>query len=129
MKATILIIDTNNKGDIQYQNVYTFDQEFLTAEALIKDRVCQEIEVYNQLKPSYFTGLVQPFIPKKNQTKKLPKRLEYERFYTVALTAFQNNTLSILVDDDPVTSLDMEIPLLQVREIAFWKYVPLVIGN
>ena len=128
MKATILIIDTNKRGDIQYQNVYIFDYALLTAEELIKDRVCQEIEVYNQLKPDHFTGLVQPFIPKKNQTKKLPKRLDYERFYTVALSAFQRNALTILVDDFPVTSLETEIPLLQVKEISFLKYVPLVIN-
>jgi len=130
MKTSVFIKDTNQAGIIQYQDIYIFNTDTLTAKELIIDRVCQEIEVYNQLKSGYLKGLVQIYIPKKNQkNSKLPKRLDYERFYSVALDAFQNHELSILVNDYPVVDLTTPISLIEATEIAFLKYIPLLVNN
>ena len=130
MKTSVFIKDTNQAGIIQYQDIYVFNTDTLTTRELIVDRVCQEIEVYNQLKSGYLKGLVQIYVPKKNQKSiKLPKRLDYEQFYSVALEAFQNHDLSILVNDYPIVGLTTPISLVEATEIAFLKYIPLMVGT
>lgn len=127
MRSTVLITDASRTGDIQQQNVFVFYKERLTVAELIKGRVSQEVEAFNQLKPNHFNGLVQPFLSKRNRnTNTLPNRLDFERQYTIALQAFQNNGLAILVNEEPITKLDEEIHLNYDTEISFMKYVQLV---
>lgn len=130
MSTTILISDTNKYGEIQHQEIFVFGKARLTVAELIEERVGQEVEMYNQLKPLHFKGLVQPYRSKKNRnTEKLPKRLDVEKACSIALQAFQNDGLSILINEEPITGLGTEIQLNYDTEIAFLKYVPLVSGE
>ena len=129
MRSTVLITDANKYGEIQHQDVFVFWKDRLTIAELIQERVCQEVEMYNQLKPAHYTGLVQPYTSKRNRNEqRLPKRLDMEKQCTIALQAFQNNGLSILVNEEPVAGLDTEIQLNYDTEIAFMTYVPLIGG-
>ncbi len=129
MRSTVLISDANKYGEIQHQDVFVFYKDRLTVAELIQARVYQEVEMYNQLKPVHYKGLVQPYTSKRNRKEqKLPKRLDMDKQCSIALQAFQNNGLSILVNEEPVVGLDTEIQLNYDTEIAFMTYVPLVGG-
>ena len=105
--------------------------ETITARELIKLRVFQEVETYNQTLPTAFRMLVQPSEAERtlNGFKfSKPRQVDPQAQFEKAIQAFEGNGFLVLVDDRQVESLDDEIALRPETNVAFLKLVPLVGG-
>lgn len=103
----------------------------LTVAELIKQRVKQEVDEYNEKQPEIFRGLVQPtaaerllngFKLKKNKT------LNVESQQKAALKGFEAGSIFLLVDDRQIEALDEIIEVHRDTEVIFLKLVPLIGG-
>jgi hypothetical protein len=105
--------------------------ETITARELIRTRVFQEVEEYNQELPTAFRMLVQPSEAERtlNGFKfSKPRQVDPQAQFEKAIQAFEGNGFLVLVDDRQVDSLDDEIALHPETSVSFLKLVPLVGG-
>jgi hypothetical protein len=105
--------------------------ETITARELIRTRVFQEVEEYNQELPAAFRMLVQPSEAERtlNGFKfSKPRQVDPQAQFEKAIQAFEGNGFLVLVNERQVDSLDDEIALRPETEVSFLKLVPLVGG-
>jgi hypothetical protein len=98
---------------------------------LIRGRLQQEVERYNQALPETFQGLVQPEESEQilNGFRMKTKRpLDWEVQCRRAFSSFEKNGFLMLVDGKQVTELDTRLELHEDSEVDFIKLVPLVGG-
>jgi hypothetical protein len=131
MSATLTIHDETAAG--QKTNTFTLDclTERMTVRELIRARICQEVQDYNQREPEYFRGLVEPTNAERvlNGYKlKARHKIDWQEQYQRALDAFGRNGFFILVGDKQAESLDEEFQVKVDTEVSFVKLVPLVGG-
>ena len=118
-------------GQADYVITINLTARRLTARDLIRERVRQEVEDFNNRQPELFHGLVQP-----NDTErtlngfKFPKKrkLQWEEQFEKAIEGFHRNAYILLVDDLQIQELDQVIPLSSETSVTFLKLVPLVGG-
>lgn len=105
--------------------------ETITARALLRTRVYQEVERYNRQQPEIFRLLVQP---EGAEPAGLGFRLPHPRLidpelqFEKAVEAFERGDLLVLVDDRQLASIDAQIPLLPATMVTFYKLAPLMGG-
>jgi hypothetical protein len=102
-----------------------------TLRDLIRGRLKQEVERYNQALPEIFHGLVQPEESEQilnGFRMKTRRPLDWEVQCGRAYSSFQKNGFLVLVDGKQVTELDSRFDLHENSEIDFIKLVPLVGG-
>jgi len=102
-----------------------------TVRELLRARVRQEVEHYNQTLPETFQGLVQPEESEKllnGFRLKVKRPLDWEAQFHRACSSFEKNGFLILVDDNQVTELDELIELTPDSRVQFVKLAPLVGG-
>jgi hypothetical protein len=102
-----------------------------SARELIRSRVQQKVERYNQSLPDVFHGLVQPEESEQilnGFRLKVKRPLNWEVQYERACSSFERNGFLLLVDGRQVSELDERIELRPDSEIQFVKLVPLVGG-
>jgi hypothetical protein len=131
MSVTLTIYDETLTGEKTPRLTLDFAAQRITVRDLIRDRVYQEVQDYNQSQPEYFRGLVQPTDSEQVLNGyKMPKRslIDWEKQYEKALQAFQNNGFIILVNDRQAEDLDEEIELTEDLPISFLRLIPLVGG-
>ena len=131
MPATLTIHDETTSG--QKTNTLTLDcfTERMTVRELIRARIYQEVQDYNQKQPEYFRGLVEPTKAERvlNGYKLKPKRqIDWQEQYNRALSAFERNGFFVLVGDKQAENLDHEFEVKVDTEVSFVKLVPLVGG-
>jgi len=131
MSATITIHDETTSG--QKTNTFTLDclTEHMTVRELIRARIYQEVQDYNQREPEYFRGLVEPSAAERvlNGYKlKAKRKIDWEEQYKRALEAFDRNGFFVLVGERQAESLDEEFQVKVETEVSFVKLVPLVGG-
>jgi hypothetical protein len=105
--------------------------ETITVCELIRLRVFQEVEEFNNQQPTVFRMLVQPGETEQtlNGFKfKKPRQVDPQKQFDKAIEAFEGNGFLVLVDDRQVETLDDEIALRPETEVSFLKLVPLVGG-
>lgn len=122
---------TSNVGKTDYVITINLTSKRLTARDLIRERVRQEVEDFNNKQPELFHGLVQPTDTERtlNGFKFLEKRtLDWQEQFEKAIEGFQRNAYILLVDDLQVEDLDQVIPLAPETSVTFLKLVPLVGG-
>ena len=105
--------------------------ETVTVRELIRLRVFQEVEEYNQAMPTAFRMLVQPGDAERtlNGFKfSNPRLVDPQAQFDRAIEGFEGNGFVVLVDDCQVDSLDTEIALRPETSVSFLKLVPLVGG-
>lgn len=98
---------------------------------LIRMRLQQEVERYNQALPEIFQGLVQPEESEQilNGFRMKTKRpLDWETQCRRACLSFERNGFLVLVDGSQITGLDAPLQLREDSEVEFIKLVPLVGG-
>lgn len=108
-----------------------FPKRVITARELIRERVLQEVQAYNQRLPDIFRGLVAPSEAERVLNGfRLPKQraIDGEKQCQLALQAFEQNTFILLVDDRQVAELDQTIELHANTSVTFLKLTPLVGG-
>ncbi len=127
----LTIRDESIAGKLLNEIVVALEEETMTTEALIKARVNQEVEKYNQAGSAYFQGLVQPSQTEQtlNGYKLKQERLiDAEQQCYIALDAFQKNGFFILVDDHQLEHLNEEFLVMEDTKVSFIKLSPLVGG-
>ena len=133
MLTELLIRDetTASLGKTEHTFTVHVSGETISVHELIRQRVYQEVEQFNNRQPAVFRMLVQP-----NDTERTlngfkfhkPRLIDPDAQFEKALEAFQGNGFIILVDDRQVESLDTEIALYPETSVTFLKLVPLVGG-
>ena len=131
MPATLTIHDETSSG--QKTNTFTLDclTERMTVRELLRARIYQEVQDYNQKQPEYFRGLVEPTNAERvlNGYKlKAKRKIDWQEQFNHALTAFERNGFFVLVGDKQAESLDQEFEVKVDTEVSFVKLVPLVGG-
>jgi hypothetical protein len=131
MPATLTIHDETTSG--KKTNTFTLDclTEKLTVRELIRARIYQEVQDYNQKSPEYFRGLVEPTDAERvlNGYKlKAKRKIDWQEQFKRALTAFEKNGFFVLVGDKQAESLDQEFDVNVDTEVSFVKLLPLVGG-
>src|SRR5215470_12265952 len=109
MPATLTIHDETTSG--QKTNTFTLEclTERMTVREVIRARIYQEVQDYNQKEPEFFRGLVQPAEAERvlNGYKLRAKRkIDWQEQYEKALEAFGRNSFFVLVGDKQAQSLD-----------------------
>lgn len=105
--------------------------EYISVKELIKLRIYQEIEHYNNTQPEYFKSLVQPTNAEitLNGYRLIERRqLDPEKQYYLALDAFEKNVFFLLINNLQVDSLEQMIKLEENMELNFIKLTQLVGG-
>lgn len=131
MAGTLTIHDETATG--QKTNTFTLDclTERMTVRELIRARIYQEVQDYNQRQPEYFRGLVEPSAAERvlNGYKLKGRRtIEWEEQFNRALEAFDRNGFFVLVGNRQAESLDESFEVKVDTEVSFVKLVPLVGG-
>jgi hypothetical protein len=131
MPVTVTIHDATASG--QKTNTLTLDclTERMTVRELIRARIYQEVQDYNQREPEYFRGLVEPTNAERvlNGYKlKAKRKIDWQEQFDHALDAFGRNGFFVLVDDKQAEDLDQEYDVSVDTEVSFVKLVPLVGG-
>ena len=131
MPATLTVHDETASG--QKTNTFTLAclTERLTVRELIRARIYQEAQDYNQKEPEYFRGLVEPSAAERvlNGYKlKAKRKIDWEEQFQRALEAFDRNGFFVLVGDRQAESLDEQFEVKVDAEVSFVKLVPLIGG-
>src|SRR4030095_1931800 len=131
MPATLTIHDETTSGD--KTNTFTLEclTERMTVRELIRARIYQEVQDYNQKAPEYFRGLVEPTNAEKvlNGYKlKAKRKIDWQEQFKRALEAFERNGFFVLVGDRQAENLDEHFEVKVDMEVSFVKLVPLVGG-
>jgi hypothetical protein len=131
MIMAILIFDALLHGERKAAAGIRLDAGAVTLRDLIRSRLQQEVERYNQALPETFQGLVQPEESEQilNGFRPKTKRpLDWEAQCRRAYSSFEKNGFLVLVDGRQVTELDVQVDLHPDSEVDFIKLVPLVGG-
>ncbi len=136
MSITLTVRDETAGGEIQHETPLVFPAERITVRELIRERVYQEVQDFNQRQGGkVFRGLVQP-----TQTERvlngnrhefhLPKarQIDWKEQYEKALDAFERNGFFILIDNTQATSLDQELEVSPGTAVSFVRLTMLVGG-
>jgi len=131
MPATLTIHDETTSG--QKTNTFTLDclTERMTVRELIRARIYQEVQDYNQKQPEYFRGLVEPTNAERvlNGYKlKTKRKIDWEEQFKRAVEAFERNGFFVLVGDKQAETLDQEFNVKVDTEVSFVRLMPLVGG-
>ena len=128
---TIRIFDAPLHGERTDAGGIVLDASPARLRDLIRGRLQQEVERYNQELPETFKGLVQPEESEAilNGFRMKTKRpLDWEAQCRRVYSSFEKNGFLVLVDGKQVTELDSRFELHEDSEIDFIKLVPLVGG-
>jgi hypothetical protein len=131
MPATLTVHDETTSG--QKTNTFTLEclTERMTVRELLRARIYQEVQDYNQKEPEYFRGLVEPTNAERvlNGYKlKAKRKIDWQEQYNRALQGFERNGFFVLVGDKQAENLDQEFEVKVDTEVSFVKLVPLVGG-
>ena len=133
MLTTLLIRDetTSSLGKAEHTFTVHVSGEKISIRELIRQRVTQEVEQFNNRQPAVFRMLVQPSEAERtlNGFKfHKPRVVDPTAQYEKAIEAFEGNGFIVLVDDFQIQELDDEIALHPDTSVTFLKLVPLVGG-
>jgi hypothetical protein len=131
MTAKLTIHDETTSG--QKTNTLTLDclTERMAVREVIRARIYQEVQDYNQKEPEYFRGLIEPTQAERtlNGYKlRQHRKIDWQEQYQRALDAFQRNGFFVLVGNRQAESLDEEFDVKIDTEVSFVKLMPLVGG-
>ncbi|MBK9764914.1 MAG: hypothetical protein IPO87_16580 [Flavobacteriales bacterium] len=127
----IAIKDETFAGTILGEIELEFASELVTIKDIIEARVLEEVRRYNDKRPEFFNGLVEPSDAERtlNGFKLKNKRaVDGEKQVYIALDAFKRNAFFMLVDDRQAETLEEEVRLSKSTRISFVKLTPLVGG-
>src|SRR2546425_5075366 len=129
MSTTLTIHDETTSG--QKTNTFTLDclTERMTVRELIRARIYQEVQDYNQKEPEYFRGLVEPTQAERTLNGfrlKAKRKIDWQEQFQRACDAFERNGFFVLVGDRQATTLDETFEVKVDTEVSFVKLVPLV---
>lgn len=131
MATTIQLRDTDLSGQTLHEWSIEFLTELIDVRELIRSRVYQEVQDYNQKKPEVFRGLVAPTDAEATLNGfrlKSPRKIDWKEQFERAIEAFEKSQVLILVNDQQVESLDEQIAIAPKTDVSFLRLTPLVGG-
>lgn len=105
--------------------------ENTTVREIIRSRVYQEVQDFNQQELEFFRGLVTPSDAEQtlNGCKvRKGRKLDWEEQYKQAVEGFETNRFFILIGDRQASQLDEVFHLTPETDVSFVKLVPMVGG-
>ncbi len=131
MALTLRVWDEAIPGQRVGAGSITCESGAITARELIRSRVEQEVQRYNQSLPEVFQGLVQPEESERilngfrmTERKPLHSEVQFRR----ACQSFESNGFLLMVDGRQIGDLAAVLDLKAESEIQFVKLVPLIGG-
>ncbi|MDX2249370.1 MAG: hypothetical protein SF052_21475 [Bacteroidia bacterium] len=127
----LIIHDETTAGSILNQVKLKLSRDVISIAELIRIRVFQEVNEYNQKRPEYYRGLVQPAhaeIALNGYKMDKKHRIDPETQFSIAIDAFRRNEFQIIVDEKPVNDPDYSISVCPHTKISFLKLTTLVGG-
>ena len=129
MPATLTIVDQSTAGQTLNEWKLEVLTEHITIHELIRSRVYQEVQDHNQDQPEVYNGLVVPTNAEQSLNGvKVKRPLDWKKQVEIALSAFENKQMLILIDDHQAQSLDEVIEIEPTTKVAFLRLVLLVGG-
>lgn len=136
MSVTLTVRDETATGNSYHSVDLVFPSERITVRELIRERVYQEVQDFNQDQVArIFRGLVQPTDAERvingDRTEyRLAKHrpIDWKPQFEKAVEAFEKSGFFILVDDKQAESLDQEFVIESRTAVSFVKLTPLVGG-
>ena len=130
MLLTLSILDETTAGERQSAGAFHFDRAALTLRDIIRLRVQQEVERFNQSDIEVFRGLVRPEETERilNSVREFRPILDPDKQCAKAIRAFEGNGFLVFVDDCQIASLDEPVELTAQTQLSFLKLVPLIGG-
>ena len=133
MSITLTIQDVTTSTLNKPQNIFLLvcPTETMTVREIIRLRVYQEVEAYNEQQGEYFNGLVQPSDAERTLNGyrlTRPRFLDWEQQFERAVEAFDRNGFIVRGDKRQVESLDEVVTIAADTPVSFLKLVPLVGG-
>ena len=129
MALTLSILDETTIRGRQSAGAFRFDAAASTVREIIRLRVQQEVDRFNQADCEVFRGLVQPEENEQilNGVRERPF-LDWQKQYAKAIASFNGNGFLVFIDDRQITDLDEAIQLTPQTQVTFLKLVPLIGG-
>ena len=127
----IKVKDETLGGKIINEIILALESELTKVEDILKARVFQEVEKYNDKLPTIFNGLVQPDDAEtilNGYKMKTKRKIDPEKQFYVACDAFSKNAFFILIDNKQACSLQEEVLVSSGTTVSFVKLTPLVGG-
>ena len=131
MPCLIKIKDESASGNLLSSFTLECLTEEMTVREIIRARVYQEVQDFNQRQPDEFRGLVAPADAEKTRNGfklRHARELDWEEQFKKAVDGFISNAFFVLVDDRQAEDLDERFAVSVDTEISFVKLVPLVGG-
>jgi hypothetical protein len=130
MPVTFDVLDETTAGDRRGAGRFASESARTTLREIIRLRVQQEVDRFNQSESEVFRGLVQPEETERllNGVRPSHRFLDLEKQLKTAIAAFQSNGFLVMVNDCQVTELDEVIELQPETQVTFLKLVPLIGG-
>lgn len=130
MPVTFDILDENTAGHRRAAGRFVSESTATTLREVIRVRIQQEVERFNQSEADVFQGLLQPEETERilNGVRSTHRLLDWEKQFSNAIRAFEGNGFLVLVDGRQITELDERISLEPQSQVTFLKLVPLIGG-
>ncbi|HEX5105498.1 MAG TPA: hypothetical protein VFV87_16885 [Pirellulaceae bacterium] len=131
MPATLTIRDETLGGASFREWSLEVLSERMTVRELIRSRVYQEVQDYNQRQPAEYHGLVQPTDAERTLNGyrlKKARQIDFREQLAKAIAAFGANQVLVLINDKQAESLDEEFDVAPGTEVSFLKLTLLVGG-
>ena len=130
MTSAVRIVDQVPGSGRRESLVLEIAESRISARELLRRRIFEEVARHNAGRAN-FAGLVVPNDHEDDRvevTGGVPRALDWQRQFEVALHAFDRQRLILLVGRRQLESLEEEIALAPDTEIVFLRLVPLVGG-
>ncbi|AFY74226.1 hypothetical protein Syn7502_02218 [Synechococcus sp. PCC 7502] len=127
----LTVCDESISGEKTNRKTITLAIALCTAADILRERVRQEVELFNNQQESEFQGLVQPedsLRSPRGYKLKTKRIINWEEQYEKAIAAFNKNAFLMLVNNKQIVSLDEELEISEDMEISFMRLTPLVGG-
>lgn len=127
----LIITDETFTGQAVAEVSISLDSAEVSVGHIIACRVRTEVLKYNNKKPAYFNGLVQPSEAEQalNGYKlKRGRQIDAEKQVKIALKAFEENGFFMFVDGQQAESLEQKLNITSITQVSFIKLTPLVGG-
>lgn len=131
MARTITILDQYPIGQVSQKIELVVQDERITVRDLIRQRIHQEVSLYNTSTPGYFQGLVQPKeaeLTLNGYKLRKKRKINWEEQARLAVQAFRTKSFTIQVGDKKVENLEEFIPDVRDTQVSFAISVPIIGG-
>jgi hypothetical protein len=131
MPATLTIRDETPGGTSFREWSLEVLTERITVRELIRSRVYQEVQDYNQRQPAEYQGLIQPTEAERTLNGyrlKQARQIDWQQQFAKAIVAFEANQVLVLINNKQAESLDEEFEVAPGTEVSFLKLTLLVGG-